>query len=79
MSVNIDDLMLDIDILIYSLRSVEYKTSSTDSVISKFIMSKNCMMALEDKLIVLQNHFKREFIAKQEQKIFIESVFDTSR
>ena len=27
------------------------------------------MIALEDKLIVLQNHFKREFIAKQEQEI----------
>ena len=77
MSVNIDELMLDIDILIYGLRSVEFNDKTrTESFANTFLMSKQCIQVLEDKLIVLSNHFKREFFLEQDQKVLIESIFD---
>ena len=77
MSVNIDELMLEIDILIYGLRSVEFNNKTrTESFANTFLMSKQWIQALEDKLIVLSNHFKREFFLEQDQKVLIDSIFD---
>ncbi|MHA2364742.1 MAG: hypothetical protein ACXAC7_12375 [Candidatus Hodarchaeales archaeon] len=72
MDIDIEEHILDLDVLIYALRSL-IDEKLTGDLIGELSLCKECLSNLKPKLSILDNFFEREKIFESKQNIIVNS------